>query len=255
MRGIRIGRDGRRIQDYLCRHCGRRFSAPAFKVAYWLRHPEFLIPVARLVTEGAALRQAAVADFDPRWQGWRWHPTAAEYAARRWPLGEKERQERLGAALPAWAGWLERLREEGAAAAYAWLEAALPNLPPLLDVARHAPREAAWSFLETLDSVLPAPDRTLALRAVQEPLYRAMLQLASDEAGRARAQGMLGYALSALGRRDGVHRLAVHLQPCRGEAFPAALAASAVRVINPEPTSGAELEEVRAVCVGGGGDN
>ncbi len=149
-----------------------------------------------------ALREAAaVADFDPRLQGWRWHPTAAEYASRRWPLDEEERQERLGATLPAWTGWLERLRGEGAGA-HARLEATLPNLEPLLEVAPRGPRKPAWGFLQALDRALPAPDRTLNLRAVQEPLYRRMAELAPDDAERARAQGMLGYALSALGRRE-----------------------------------------------------
>ncbi|MBC7251259.1 MAG: CHAT domain-containing protein [Anaerolineae bacterium] len=154
-----------------------------------------------------ALRQAAVADFEPRLQAWRWHPTAAEYAARRWPLDEEGRQERLSATLPAWAGWLERLRSEGPAA-HAWLEAALPNLETIITVVgaygrtpqhRGAPLQ---QFLRALDGVLPYPDRTLALRAVQEPLYRRMAELAEGEAERAQALGMLGYALSALGRRE-----------------------------------------------------
>jgi len=51
--------DGRRVQTYRCRHCGRRFSATTFRTTYWLKRPELLIPVAQLVTEGAALRQAA----------------------------------------------------------------------------------------------------------------------------------------------------------------------------------------------------
>ncbi len=62
--------------------------------------------------------------------------------------------------------------------------------------------ERMRTFLDGLDARLPAPDRTLALRAVQEPLYRRMADLAADEAGRARALGMLGWALSALGRRE-----------------------------------------------------
>lgn len=100
--------------------------------------------------EAAALREAAVADFDPSLQGWRWHPTAAEYAARRWPLDEEERQERLRATLPAWASWLERLGGEGAAAAHTQLEVTLPNLEPLLAEAPRLGREAAWDFLDLL---------------------------------------------------------------------------------------------------------
>jgi transposase-like protein len=52
-------RDGRRIQDFRCRHCGRYFSTATFSVRYWLRRPELLIPCAKLVTEGAGLRQTA----------------------------------------------------------------------------------------------------------------------------------------------------------------------------------------------------
>jgi transposase-like protein len=51
--------DGRRIQDFRCRHCGRRFSTPTFSTTYWLRRPQLLLPIATLVSEGAALRQAA----------------------------------------------------------------------------------------------------------------------------------------------------------------------------------------------------
>jgi tetratricopeptide (TPR) repeat protein len=72
----------------------------------------------------------------------------------------------------------------------------------LLNTSQALEESEARDFLQALDEALPAPDRTLALRAVQEPLYRAMFQLAPDEAGQARAQGMLGYALSALGRRE-----------------------------------------------------
>ncbi len=158
--------------------------------------------------EGAAsLREAAVADFDPHLQGWRWHPIVAEYAARRWPLGEAERASSLEASLPGWTAWLEGLRVGKDTEAHNRLEAALPNLETLIaHVGAHgrAPlADAPWpAFLRALDDVLPAPDRTLALRAIQEPLYRLLAGLATDDAGRARALGMLGYALSALGRRE-----------------------------------------------------
>ena len=51
--------DGRLIQDYRCRHCGRYFSAPAFKTTYWLRRRDLLLPIARAICEGPALRQIA----------------------------------------------------------------------------------------------------------------------------------------------------------------------------------------------------
>ena len=68
-------RDGRRIQDYLCRHCGRRFSASTFAVTYWLRRPELLRPIAALIAEGPALRQIA------RFLGTS-HTTVARHVAR-----------------------------------------------------------------------------------------------------------------------------------------------------------------------------
>ena len=52
-------RDGKRIQDYCCRHCGRGFCSSTFRLGYWLRRPELLAPIAALVTEGAGFRQAA----------------------------------------------------------------------------------------------------------------------------------------------------------------------------------------------------
>jgi len=52
-------RDGKRIQDFRCSSCGRRFCASTFTLKYWLRRPELLAPIATLVTEGAAFRQAA----------------------------------------------------------------------------------------------------------------------------------------------------------------------------------------------------
>jgi tetratricopeptide (TPR) repeat protein len=88
----------------------------------------------------------------------------------------------------------------------AWIGAATDRLARLF-----APAEAGegaetarslWTFLDELARRLPVPDRTLALRAVQEPLYRGMAELAADDAGRARALIMLGNALSALGRRE-----------------------------------------------------
>ncbi len=146
----------------------------------------------------AALREAAVADFDPHLQGWRWHSSAAEYAARRWPLGEAERASLLEASLPGWTAWLEGLREVEGSEAHSRLEAALPNLETLL--AAHGVRDLD-PFLTALDDVLPEPDRTLALRPFLADFYRLRADLAADESERARALGMLGWALAALGRR------------------------------------------------------
>ena len=52
-------RDDRRIQDYLCRACGRQFSAPTFTTTYWLKRPDLLPKVAAMITEGAGIRQTA----------------------------------------------------------------------------------------------------------------------------------------------------------------------------------------------------
>ena len=58
--GARVRRrDGRRIQDYRCRECGRYFSAPTFTTIYWLKRPDLLPKVAALITEGAGIRQTA----------------------------------------------------------------------------------------------------------------------------------------------------------------------------------------------------
>jgi transposase-like protein len=59
-RGFRPARRGRSVvQEYYCTHCGRRFSATSFRTDYWLRRPELLLPIARLISEGAGLRQIA----------------------------------------------------------------------------------------------------------------------------------------------------------------------------------------------------
>lgn len=147
-----------------------------------------------------ALRGAALADFDPAGQVWRWHGSVAEYARAHWPPQEQEQQ--WADLLPAWTAWLERLRGKEETERQNRLDVVEANLYPLLDAARRAPEEAALPFLRALDAALPPPDHTLALRAVQEPLYRTRAERAVDEEERARGLGMLGYALSALGRRE-----------------------------------------------------
>ena len=148
-----------------------------------------------------ALRAAAVADFDPARQVWTWHATAAEYAARHWPLDDGARRGRLAALLPAWVRWLEALPPETPATATR-LEAQQVNLDLLLTHAPHLPREDAQAWLRVLHRVLPPPDHTLALRPWEEQVYRSWARLSAGEAERAQAFGMLGYALSALGRRE-----------------------------------------------------
>ena len=150
----------------------------------------------------AGLREAALADFDPREQAWRWHATVAEYARAHWPLAEEAQRARQVELLPAWTAWLERLPAETAPA---HLEATRPNLEALLDLVPHPGYDRAKRWFQALHRALPLPDRTLVLRDFEGRVYRAW-SAAADEAGavedRATALGMTGYALSALGRRE-----------------------------------------------------
>ncbi|MGB9872297.1 MAG: CHAT domain-containing protein, partial [Anaerolineae bacterium] len=152
--------------------------------------------------EGAeALREAALADFDPRLQAWRWHGSVAEYARLHWPLEEDERRARLEALLPEWIAWLEDLGP-GTPETASRLEAQQDNLAALLGEADRLPGEPLRALLRALHPALPAPDQTLALRPLEERVYRTWAGLATEDAERATALGMLGYALSALGRRE-----------------------------------------------------
>ena len=150
----------------------------------------------------AGLREAALADFDPREQAWRWHATVAEYARAHWPLAEEAQRARQVELLPAWTAWLERLPAETAPAR---LEAIRPNLEALLGLVPHPGYDRAKRWFQALHRALPLPDRTLVLRDFEGRVYRAW-SAAADEAGavedRATALGMTGYALSALGRRE-----------------------------------------------------
>ncbi len=49
----------RRIQRYLCQHCGRSFSSQTFSPSYWLRRPDLLLPLFRRILACSALRQIA----------------------------------------------------------------------------------------------------------------------------------------------------------------------------------------------------
>ena len=51
--------DQRRIQDFQCSHCRRRFCFSTFSTLYWLRKRKLLLPIAKMICEGAALRQIA----------------------------------------------------------------------------------------------------------------------------------------------------------------------------------------------------
>ena len=49
----------RRIQRYLCHHCGRNFSSQTFDVSYWLRHGYLLEPLFKRLVSCSGLRQIA----------------------------------------------------------------------------------------------------------------------------------------------------------------------------------------------------
>jgi len=149
-----------------------------------------------------ALREAALADFHPADQLWRWHGSVADYARLHWPLTEEERRARQAALLPEWAAWLEGLRGEAETVRHRRLEMTRADLEDGLEAAREAPREAARAFLTALDGALPAPDRTLSLRPFEEAVYRTWADLAAEAGDKASALNMLGYALSALGLRE-----------------------------------------------------
>jgi tetratricopeptide (TPR) repeat protein len=83
-------------------------------------------------------------------------------------------------------------------AARAALEAATRWLEKTVEV---LPEEVAAAWLRTWDRLLPSPDRTVLLRPFEEVAYCSWVKRAIDEAERARALGMWGFALSALGRR------------------------------------------------------
>ena len=46
-----------RVQRYRCCHCRRRFSDQTFLQTYWLKRPEFYLPIAHGLVAGSCLRQ------------------------------------------------------------------------------------------------------------------------------------------------------------------------------------------------------
>ena len=159
-------------------------------------------PLRAAAGEGLeALREAALADFDPALQLWRWHGTVAEYARLHWPLAEEERLARLSAVLPAWTEWLAGLAPETPATALC-LEVGQANLDLVLAHAPRLPVAGMRNWLAALHQALPAPDRTLSLRPFEEAVYRTWAGLAAEKGERAGVLVMLGRALSALGRRE-----------------------------------------------------
>lgn len=136
-------------------------------------------PLRAAAGEGLeALREAALADFDPALQLWRWHGTVADYARLHRPLAEEERLARLSAVLPAWTEWLAGLAPETPATALC-LEVGQANLDLVLAHAPRLPVEGMRNWLAALHRALPAPDRTLSLRPFEEAVYRTWAGLAA----------------------------------------------------------------------------
>ena len=52
-------RGPRRVQRYLCQHCGRNFSRQTFSLTYWLKRPELLRPLFWRVLGCSGFRQIA----------------------------------------------------------------------------------------------------------------------------------------------------------------------------------------------------
>ncbi len=48
-----------RVQRYRCRHCGRHFSEQTFRLSYWLKRPDLLLPIAHRLLGCSAYRQIA----------------------------------------------------------------------------------------------------------------------------------------------------------------------------------------------------
>lgn len=165
------------------------------------RAPEGLLWAAAGREGAEALRAAALADFAPQLQAWRWHGSVAEYARLHWPLDDAKRRARLAALLPAWTAWLAHLPSETPETA-SRLEVQQDNLAANLAEAPCLPKEPLQALLGALRKALPAPDKTLTLRPFEEAVYRAWAGLATEDAERAWALNMLGWALSALGRRE-----------------------------------------------------
>jgi predicted O-linked N-acetylglucosamine transferase (SPINDLY family) len=163
--------------------------------------PETLLKAAAGKGGPQALREAALADFDPEGQAWRWHATVAEYASSHWPIPPKERQKRLLALAPAWTLWLERL--SGGEKSISRIEDQHLNLDLMVQASAGGCQECR-PFLEALREKLPPPDRTLILRELIARLCQARLEglEPGEEEERARRLNDLGIALSALGRRE-----------------------------------------------------
>ena len=166
--------------------------------------PEKLLWVVASRQGAESLRDAALADFYPADQLWRWHGSVSDYARAHWPMAEEERRERQVALLEEWASWFEGLEEEAEDERHRRLEMNLANLEAELEAAKYAPEDTARKFFAALGFVLPPPDRTLALRPFLADFYRTRLERIppEEEEERALVLGMLGFALSTLGLRE-----------------------------------------------------
>jgi tetratricopeptide (TPR) repeat protein len=165
--------------------------------------PEGVLRAAAGKAGPQKLREAALADFYPSEQLWRWHATAVEYARCHWPLSKDEQSSRMIELLPAWTEWLKR-QPVGKELTLFRLEASRFNLKVLLDVSGSSSCKDSWIFLNELDERLPSPEFTLSLRELAARVCMAKLLLLpiEDKAMRAGLLNDLGRALSALGGKE-----------------------------------------------------
>ena len=165
--------------------------------------PESVLRAAAGKDGPQKLSEAALADFDPTGQLWRWHATVAKYARSRWPLPEDEQRSRMIALLPAWTEWLKR-QPAGKELTLTRLEASRLSLTILIEICSSASYEDAWFFLDELDARLPLPERTLTLRelAARVCIAKLLVLPADDKSRRAGLLNNLGGAFSALGQRE-----------------------------------------------------
>jgi len=136
-----------------------------------------------------ALQDAAVVDFSPDTHNWAWHPSASEYAAQHWPWDKDQQRQTWLTTLPAWTEWVknlpENVRDER-------IKATLPNLEPLLTVAKDAPPEVVRSFLKVLGGISFILDNEVTF---WEPYNHLLLSLAENDVERAQAYHGLGVTL------------------------------------------------------------